>query len=246
MRTDLGRALTVIFERIYVINLPERADRRREVAAQMRRIGLRLDAPPVRLFPARRFQEKDAWPSVGARGCFMSHLSILQEAADEDLKSIAILEDDANWTPALLGSDAGALQELGAARWEFLHGGPPELEAREGPVRAAPLDPASPALTTHFIGLRGDAIRAAAERLSIMTSRSRGDPRGGPMHVDGAYNWFRRERPEFAGAVCRPGIAYQRSSRTDVHDLRLLDRMPVISTFAGWGRRLKNRVESRG
>jgi len=47
---------------IYVLNLPERLDRRREIQAQLELVGLSLDMPFVRLFPAMRPEDKGEWP----------------------------------------------------------------------------------------------------------------------------------------------------------------------------------------
>ncbi len=52
--------------------------------------------------------------------------------------------------------------------------------------------------------------------LEAMLQRPKGSPDGGPMHVDGAYSWFRRAHPEVAAYVCTPSVAQQRSSRSDI------------------------------
>jgi len=51
-------SLTDLFDMIFVINLPSRGDRRREMAQQLARIGLDFDHPRVNLFSA--FRPKDA------------------------------------------------------------------------------------------------------------------------------------------------------------------------------------------
>ena len=49
---QLGRQLLDVFGSVFVINLPDRADRRREMDAQLALVGLGLDHPAVTLFPA--------------------------------------------------------------------------------------------------------------------------------------------------------------------------------------------------
>src|SRR5690606_31802208 len=87
-----------LFEAIYVINLAYRADRRLEMSAELARLGLSFDDPKVTLFAAVRPEDAGEFPSVGARGCFMSHLGILHSALALGLRSILILEDDADFT----------------------------------------------------------------------------------------------------------------------------------------------------
>src|SRR5829696_6763409 len=86
-----------VFQKIYVINLAARTDRRREMQEQFGRIGMRLDDPKVELFEAIRPDDADGFPSVGSRGCFLSHLGVLKRASASRLESILILEDDLNF-----------------------------------------------------------------------------------------------------------------------------------------------------
>ncbi len=87
------------FERIYVINLRSRADRRREMAAQLASIGLSFDSPQVRLFNAVRPDDRGAFDGIGVRGAFMSHLGVLRDAAG--LRNVLILEEDLNFNAGM-------------------------------------------------------------------------------------------------------------------------------------------------
>lgn len=70
--------------------------------------------------------------------------------------------------------------------------------------------------TTHFVTFQGEAIPAAVHYLEQILARPAGDPEGGPMHVDGAYNWFRRANPQFKTVLAVPELGFQRASRTDI------------------------------
>lgn len=59
-------------------------------------------------------------------------------------------------------------------------------------------------------------IEAMVGYLEAMLKRPNGSPEGGPMHVDGAYSWFRRAHPGVAAYVCTPSVAQQRYSRSDI------------------------------
>jgi len=244
VNSKVGQTLLQIFDCIYVINLPSRLDRRRDMEEQMSRVGLTFDMPNVELVPAVRPSEKDEWPSIGARGCFMSHLEIIQKAQASRYNSVAIIEDDANWTPMLLAAKSAELIALSEIDWDFFYGGSPSLENSDSLIEPVRIPSDESIMTTHFVGLRGAAIACANSYLSAMAARQGGDPLGGPMHVDGAYNWFRRANPDIDSVICRPGIAYQRASRTDVHELGLIDRMPGLSALAALVRQQRNRLRS--
>ena len=208
--------LRTLFDRIYVINLPERSDRRREMAVELGRIGLGFDDPLVQIFPAVRPPDRGAFESIGARGCFLSHLGVLKDAVAKGYRSILILEDDVDWTPAALARGARA-EDLLAVDWAFLHGGQGNDRASaEGRVALVALAPEQDFRLTHFIGLRGEIIGQLVSYLEAMLARPSGSPEGGPMHVDGAYSWFRRAHPEVAARVCVPSVARQRSSKSDI------------------------------
>ena len=55
------------FERIYVINLPNRTDRRKETEIELSKAG----GPLAIFFPAIRPPEAGKFRSIGERGCFV-------------------------------------------------------------------------------------------------------------------------------------------------------------------------------
>ena len=65
------------------------------------------------------------------------------------------------------------------------------------------------------------------------------------MHVDGAYNWFRRANPHFKTVLASPELGFQRASRTDIHDLRWYDSTPVVREAMAGLRLLKNALIRR-
>lgn len=96
------------YDRIRIINLADRKDRRAEMMRELRRIGL-ADDPRVAFFPGIRATEAKPWRRPGERGVFLGHLAILEEAAAAGA-SVLILEDDADFTPA---ASAVSLPERG-------------------------------------------------------------------------------------------------------------------------------------
>ena len=227
------------FQRIYVINLASRADRRREMGEQLASVGLRLDVGPVELFTAVRPTEAGAFPSVGSRGCFLSHLGVLQKARAEGLDRILVLEDDVDFAPAFDVLSRLVAARLAVEKWSFFYGGYrlDEPLAGDGGDVCVPFEDGVG--TTHFYALRGDVICALSDYLEAQLHRPAGDGAGGPMHVDGAYCWFRRSHPEHRTLLAVPMLGHQRLSRTDVHDLRWYDRSPGLRDAMTLLRRLR-------
>jgi len=132
--------------------------------------------------------------------------------------------------------------------WSVLYGGEIERNARSnGPAENLsfqPVDAQAGIGGTHFVALQGAAITGAYHYLAKMLARPAGDAMGGPMHVDGAYSWFRRSHPEFATLMCQPQIAYQRASRTDIHEGGVADKVPGLGPVLNWLRSIKNRLTS--
>lgn len=243
--TAHGQALTTIFEHIYIINLPFRTDRRSEIAAQLALIGLSLDHPQVTLFPAIRPEEAGVWPTIGTLGCFMSQLSVLSVAREAGHHSILILEDDLDWSQTFLQTPAADIAAWKDAEWDFLHAGLEAAGEGDTHVRLKTLTAQDELMLTHFIGLRGAIIGEARDYLNAITKRPLGSPDGGPMHLDGAYQWYRRAHPHRISAIGQPRLALQRWSRTDIHDLSWKDRIPVVREVIGVIRTLRNRLMPR-
>jgi len=108
-------SLLTLMDAIYVINLPYRTDRRAEIDVQLARAGLSLSHPKVHLFEAVRPDEPGPFPSIGARGCFLSHLGVLKDAAMRGFDKVLVLEDDADFMRALVAPPR-SLSMCGACR----------------------------------------------------------------------------------------------------------------------------------
>ena len=227
---------------IYIINLASRPDRRQEMADQLATWGLTLQDPGVTLFPAIRPAEAFPFPSVGAQGCFMSHLGVLTEAAQRGYETVLVLEDDCNFTRDCKAKLKSLTSSAVGLDWSIAYGGalrPIENVSVEG---WTPLLAHQPVMGAHFVVLRRKAILQLRDYLSAMLGRPPGDPKGGPMHVDGAISWFRRDHPEELTLLATPEIAFQRSSKTDIHLPSWKDTVPVVRDAVALLRRLKNKL----
>lgn len=217
------------FDRVYILNLPERPDRRAEMATELARIGTGFGDPRVTLFPAIRPESPGGFATTGAHGCFLSHLTVLRDARDAGRGRILILEDDCDFAQAIERLLPPALGQLDAVGVDIFYGGyrlPEGLGAAAGTTPLVRLDCNNPVRTTHCVGFGRVAIEGLVHHLEAMRARAPGSAAGGPMHVDGAYNWFRRGRPDLAAWVARPQLAHQRPSRSDIAPAGPLDRLP--------------------
>lgn len=235
------------FERIFIINLPARTDRQAEIAAQLKAIGLSLDDANLELFPAVRPDAPEGFPSIGARGCFMSHLGVLRTAQRLGLQRVAIFEDDLDFAANFNARIASIIERLQSTNWSMFYGGYHMTQASRGPALGGLVESQPDELigTTHFVVFQGEAISAAVHYLENILGRPAGDPDGGPMHVDGAYNWFRRANPQFKTVLVTPELGFQRASRTDIHDLRWYDTTPLVRHGVACRRLVKNTLMRR-
>ena len=223
------------FERIFIVSLPERKDRRREMTEQLKKVGL-SDDPRVQFFDAVRPTDRGRFGSVGANGCFSSHLQILERSAGS---SVLILEDDCDFTDAV--RDASLPENF-----DIFYGG--YLEASD----PSNLDDSN-IIGSHFMGFNAASAQEAADYLNgLLADRVGHDPRAvkDPTYdpqilppIDGAYVWFRRAHPELRTVFAEPQVAVQRPSRTDIGDQKFYDRIPVLQGAADWARRLKRRLK---
>jgi hypothetical protein len=232
-----------IFDQVYIINLPERTDRRNEISDQLEKVGLSLDDPIIQVFPAVRPDDKGPFPSIGARGCFMSHLGVLEHAVTAGHNSILILEDDMDWTSVALAPDNAQLSTLLETDWDYVHGGlGTDRQNGDASLGLERLTPDQGVMLSHFVAIRGEAVAKAHSYLSAMLGRPEGSPEGGPMHVDGAYGWFRNDNPQVKGYICVPSLARQRPSQSDVTPSSGLKALPGISHALALVRYVRKKV----
>lgn len=234
--------LLEVFDRIYVINLPERQDRRKEVMAQFKRAGLELEPNKVEFFPAIRPSDAGKFPNIGAHGCFMSHLNVLRRAQQEDVNRLLILEDDLDFTKYFIDNEEEVLRSLLKMTWDIAYFGHWEdLVAKKDRHDWVAVPGDLNLIMSHFMGVNRNWIDQVIPFLETMLERPPGHPDGGPMHVDGAFSVFRKQNPDIATVLSNPICGLQRSSRSDIADNKWFDRTPVIRSAASTLRYFKTR-----
>jgi glycosyl transferase family 25 len=207
------------FDQVFVINLDSRPDRLREMRAQLRSIGFDFDAR-IQRFPAVKVEAPGAFRSIGARGCFLSHLGCLEKARQLGARSMMILEDDADFSPDFRQRRQSLEGRLRLEDWGMFYGGGhfggAALPAQSPPGSGFCLVPADTLIwTAHCMSVREPWLTLVHDYLRAMLGRSAGHADGGPMDVDGAYSWFRRVN-QVPTLMALPEIAVQRSSSSDI------------------------------
>lgn len=215
----------------YVISLPHRTDRQKAMRRELSRIGWEAE-----FFPAVRPDNAAGFPSIGARGCFLSHLAVLKQAIQDGADRLIILEDDLSFVRDFSTRWPTVLAKLEAENWDVFYPGHVIENLPEGLVW---LDPSTAVRCTHFMMISGRVLPMLVVGLETILSRPAGHPLGGPMHVDGAYSTIRAQCPELATFVHGPALGFQRPSRTDISAPRWFDRFELLAPIVRCARDLK-------
>jgi len=207
-----------------VINLPARIDRKSEMQSQLRSVG--WDAE---FFSAYRPDNKGKFPSIGALGCFLSHLGALNEAISRGYDRLVLMEDDLNFVHDFPQRWRRIEEFLNNSNCNLMY---PAHTLRDTQFGITRLEHNTSFICSHFIVFDRVGMLSCAEQLEIFASRHGGHPLGGPMHVDGAYATIREQNPGLLTFAHYPSLGYQRPSRTDVNEGHWLDRLPVLGALA--------------
>lgn len=204
------------FDRIRIVNLPYRTDRRRAMDRELSKVGLAGD-PRVRYFDAIRPENAGSFTSIGARGIYASQKFLLGEAAAAG-ESLLILEDDCIFHP-------GAKDRIFPRDWDIFYGGyhaslPDDLLGSD--VEGA-----------HMMGFSHKGVKLVFDYLDQLHYDGIHPP------IDGAYVWFRRANPEVRTRFAEPPLAGQRPSRSDIASLAWFDRLPLLRSAATFARGLR-------
>ena len=233
-----------MFDRAFVLNLPERSDRRREMGKVLRDAGMDWEPGKVDLFAATRTESAGTFPSRGAHGCFLSHLGILKKGRELGASRLLVMEDDLEISPRLPGLVDDLASRLAVDDWGFAFLGHhlPDDWSPGSPARLEFFD--GPGIKNHFYLVNGRILDRLIAFLELVMTRSPGDPEGGPMHVDGAYTVFRQQNPDVRALISHPNLGWQRSSQSDI-TTNWVDQYPVLSDFARIARQVKRRLGPR-
>lgn len=219
-------------EGVFVINLPHRTDRRSEMEKQLSRVGWN-----ARFFSGVKPETANGFSSVGAHGCFLSHLEVLRLALRCNMTRCIVLEDDVNFVSNFSTRWEAALKSLAENDWSIFYPGHTLAKLPTGVIR---IPSSTKVLCTHFVVVHQRAIPRLIDGLEKIMARPPGHPLGGPMHVDGAYSTIRAQNPTLVTFVNSPMLGFQRSSASDIADRKWFDRIDALKPAVRLARRIKS------
>ena len=239
------------FDCAYVINLPNRVDRRKAMVKELENAGMPFTSGKVELFAAIRPESPGSFQSIGFRGCFLSHLSVLKQARADGLNNVLIMEDDLELRKDFKQYEDIILKELIAREWDIVHFGycydkPSVSEAINLPI----LQPFSGELMcTTFYAVNQRVLDQLINFFEVLLQRPAGHPKGGPMSLDGAFNVFKWQHPNIARLIAVPSFGDQRSSKSDIssqwyNDLPILGFLTGLARKLGFARSFKHLLKS--
>lgn len=226
------------FDKAYIINVADRRDRYVQTVKEFARFGIDVPSPRVAFHIARRPVVKGAFPTLGARGSFTSHLAVLERALSERAQNVLIFEDDVRFTAAAHSASSAVAAALRRVDWDVVYLGylSPTAPTGSGPLMVS----TAPTRGGHAYGVNARFMGEMAHFMRECERRPAGDPDGGPMFRDGAYNHIRQMRMDLKVYLAVPNLATQRSSRTDLHRLRIYDRIKMLSPVISTMRAMRN------
>lgn len=213
---DEGRAALVDifagFGSRRLISMKARVERRRRIEANLAPYGLSLEKLGVEIFDGLSFDEAAGFPSKGVRGCFTSHMTLMQQCAASG-QSMLVMEDDIDFDLHRIAAFRREVPDLQAASWDLVYLGYVVPET-SGPMRLETYRGGT--IGGHFYGVTSAFARDVADYMLSCTTRPPGDPIGGPMYRDAAFTLYRERHPERITKLAMPALAGQFSSRSDL------------------------------
>jgi hypothetical protein len=230
------------FERTYVINLPDRIDRRQGTEHEFKRIGMEIPSEKIRVHFGARPEQQGEFYSLGAKGSFYAHRAALRRARKSGLNNVLVVEDDIGFNycdPRVIGA---ALEQIGSMEWDVIYFGYMEPPSPAGSELLIPWS--GKTIGGHFYAVNGHFFDEMIAYMDACEARPAGHPEGGPVSRDGAYNLIRQLKP-VKTFIMNPSLAGQRSSRSDIAP-RFFDKVKILKPLVTLGRRIKSKVMRPG
>jgi len=206
-----------------LISMKARVERRQRIDASLARYDLSLEKLGVEVFDGLAFDDANGFPSKGVRGCFTSHMTLMQECAASG-KPMLVMEDDVDFDFDRIAAFHKMIPDLQNADWDIVYLGYLVPETR-GPIRFEAYSGGT--IGGHFYGVTPEFARAVSDYMLSCTTRPPGDPVGGPMYRDAAFTMFRERHPELITRLAIPPLGGQFSSRSDLTP-KSYQKWPVV------------------
>jgi len=232
--------LTDYFDKTYIINLPERKDRLWMIKHELKRAGIKLTPGKVEIFRGIRPADPGVFPNRGIRGCFLSHLTILKQAQKDDLKNVLIMEDDLAISDFFIKNEDAIIEKLSAYDWGDVFFG--HVRKLEEPKEFGFVPQHGYMITSHWYGVSRKTLGPLVAFLGQWEKRPDLWRIHNSPHIDGAFSVFRQMHPDCLTLISNPCLGWQKSSRSDIQPLSLVDRTPVLRNVITVYRAIKSLV----
>jgi len=229
------------FDRVFIINLPERTDRRADTEKELESAGLSPEAGHIEFFQAVKVADAAGFANAGYHGCFRSHLGVFKKAREVGAKHLLVVEDDAALSSRFRRDEEALVEQLQSQPWGLVLLGHEDLgPPSDRPIRLISF-PGQVGLA-HFYAVHFSILDRLIEFFEAVLRRPPGHPDGGPMSPDGAINFFLARSPDIPALMSQPNLCRQRSSRSDILP-RWFDRVPGMRQVVGFLRRVRRRLK---
>jgi glycosyl transferase family 25 len=221
------------FDRIRIVSLRERSDRRAEMIEQFRAMRLENSAK-LKFFDAFRMPDAGPFRAIGSHGNFLSHLAILKEAAEAG-ESVLVLEDDCDFLPEV---ERYQIPD----GWDIFYGGFTASNAHDL-HRSHIVGSHCMAFSARAAALAADYLEKLLDPTTPPEPIAAAEPGFNPAirpSIDGAYVWLRRSYPELKTVFAL--LSRQRPSRSDVAPPKFFDQLPILKNIAPLARKLKRKL----
>jgi hypothetical protein len=247
----MNSPLLEFFDRVYIINLPERVDRYDEIREELGMIGIAIDDPKVTIMHGQWSESANGFSSLGAYGNFMSHLRILRDARSRGLRNVWIMEDDAIFRRQARSVELQSriVARLREGAWDLCYLGhrisAARLKSLPGSL-LAPFPANEEFLWAHCYAVSEHGLGPLLAYLEETLVNPPGHPRGGRMYIDGALNMFRRFHPQAVTWVSTPNLSGQRGSKSSLAQHRPYDGIALLQPIVRRMRRLRDEIWRQG
>lgn len=241
-RGDIGNRLIRSAGPMFVINLDSRKDRLNEFRSEISKIGLSFRKGEVERYAAIKPERKGGFQTIGTRGAYLSHLSVMKLALKEKFERVLICEDDLQFSSDFKERALGMLSELDTYDWDmtwFSYNVSNRFIQDWTGFRNVGRDYNLGGL--HFYSIK---LRVLPKIIEFLEKRFKiiDQGHGGFGHVDDEITAFRNSAgPEFQTLVASPPLGIQSRSRSDIQILNFYDKWPILRSISPYARRLLKR-----
>lgn len=227
------------FDRVAIIHLPERRDRYRALAQELRRIGLDIQDGKVQIPHAPMPNDANGFPSKGVYGNFLSHLEILRSALRDGLQTVWVLEDDAIFSKRLERQQKEVVRGLEEWPWGVCFLGHSLKRELRTCARGLVVPPAD-FIWAHCYAVHARALSRLVQYLERAVVLPQGHPEGGKLYIDGAFTHFRRLNPDVLTLVSNPALSVQRGSPSSLNRQKWYDSLSWSQPLVSIARQLRD------